>query len=58
MIRLEGSKMVRRVWLMVLAFGWVLFSAGFAGAQTSGAQPDLTKLADEAHSYGFSNPDL
>ena len=36
---------------MVLAFGWVLFSAGFAGAQTSGAQPDLAKLAEEAQRW-------
>ena len=43
--------MLRRIFLMVLAFGWVLFSAGFAGAQTSGAQPDLAKLAEEAQRW-------
>ena len=43
--------MVRRIWLMVLAFGWVFFSAGFAGAQTPAAQPDLAKLADEAQGW-------
>jgi acetylornithine deacetylase/succinyl-diaminopimelate desuccinylase-like protein len=36
---------------MVLAFGWVLFSAGFAEAQTSAAQPDLAKLAEEAQRW-------
>jgi acetylornithine deacetylase/succinyl-diaminopimelate desuccinylase-like protein len=43
--------MFRRVWLIVLAFGWVLFSAGFAGAQTPAAQPDLAKLADQAQGW-------
>lgn len=43
--------MYRRVWLIVLAFGWVMFSAGFANAQTSAAQPGLAKLAYEAQGW-------
>lgn len=43
--------MYRRVWLIVLAFGWVLYSAGSAGAQTAAARPDLAKLADEAQGW-------
>ena len=51
MIRVEESKMVRRAWLMVLAFGWVVFSAGLAGAQTGAPQADLAKLGDEAQGW-------
>jgi acetylornithine deacetylase/succinyl-diaminopimelate desuccinylase-like protein len=43
--------MVRRIWLMALALGWVVFSAGVTRAQTSAAQPDLVKLGDEAQGW-------
>lgn len=51
MLRLEERNMFRRMLLMVLAFGWVLFSAGFAEAQISAAQPDLAKLTEEAQRW-------
>jgi acetylornithine deacetylase/succinyl-diaminopimelate desuccinylase-like protein len=43
--------MFRRVWPIVLAFGWVFFPAGIAIAQTSAPQPDLAGLADEAQGW-------
>jgi acetylornithine deacetylase/succinyl-diaminopimelate desuccinylase-like protein len=51
MVRLEESFMFRRVCLIVLAFGWVLFSTGFADAQSAAPQPDLAKLGDEAQGW-------
>jgi acetylornithine deacetylase/succinyl-diaminopimelate desuccinylase-like protein len=34
--------------MLVLALGWMIFSAGIARAQTASGQPDLVKLAAEA----------
>ena len=40
-----------RIWMIVLAFGWVLSAVGSVRAQAPAAQPDLGKLADEAQGW-------
>lgn len=38
-------------WILIFALGCVVFASGTARAQTSSAQPDLTKLAAEAQGW-------
>ena len=43
--------MFRRLSPIILAFGWLIFAVGNVLAQAPAAQPDLTKLADEAQGW-------
>lgn len=40
-----------RIWIIALAFGWVVSTSGGAHAQALASQTDLGKLADEAQGW-------
>jgi acetylornithine deacetylase/succinyl-diaminopimelate desuccinylase-like protein len=49
--RQEESVTFRRLSPIMVAFAWFIFLGGNCRAQTTSAQPDLTKLAGEAQSW-------